>query len=35
MIGKIISFILGFLVGTFFGWAILNKLIELLMSRIF
>jgi len=28
MIGKIISFIFGFIVGTLFGWKIVNLLIE-------
>lgn len=32
MIGKIISFIVGFFVGTFFGYTLLSKLIGLLFG---
>jgi len=32
MIGKIATFILGFLIGTLFGWQILQRLLEYLVS---
>ncbi len=34
MIGKIFSFIFGFIVGTLFGWALLEKLIKLILLKI-
>ncbi len=34
MIGKIFTFIVGFIVGTFFGWTLLEKLIKLILEKI-
>ncbi len=34
MIGKIITFITGFIVGTLFGWVILEKLLVLILERL-
>ncbi len=34
MIGKALSFIIGFVVGTFFGVVILEKLIKLILKGI-
>ncbi len=34
MIGKISAFILGFLIGTMFGWQILQRLLEWLASSV-
>jgi hypothetical protein len=33
MIGKIFIFIIGFLVGTLFGWVILDWILDILMAR--
>jgi hypothetical protein len=32
MIGKIAALIIGFLIGTLFGWQILQRLLEYLVS---
>ncbi len=34
MIGKIISFIFGFIVGTLFGWTLLERLIKFILEKI-
>lgn len=34
MIGKVISFVVGFIVGTLFGWTLLEKLIKLILEKI-
>ena len=33
MIGKVFTFITGFFVGTFFGFAILERLLEFIVER--
>ena len=35
MIGKIIAFVAGLVIGTVFGWMFLEKVIELLLARLF
>ncbi len=34
MIGKILCFIFGFIVGTLFGWTLLEKLIKFILEKI-
>ena len=34
MIGKIFSFVFGFIVGTLFGWTLLEKLIKIILEKI-
>ncbi len=34
MLGKIFTFIVGFIVGTLFGWTLLEKLIKFILEKI-
>ncbi len=34
MMGKIVSFIFGFIVGAIFGWKLLERLIQLIIEKI-
>jgi len=34
MIGKIFTFIVGFIVGTLFGYTLIEKLIKLILEKI-